>query len=146
MDKVIIRKKVISGINTEIIRLSKDNESIEKTIHRLGKEKILKFIFKEDENYNSLYLEYENFRGGRESKYFSWMYLLTPKYGVVLDSNIYIYKISDITMNNPSLDIPWYYAESKKYMGDTWWSDDLEILSDLKSLNVIDFIEKYKGI
>ena len=50
MDKVIIRKKVVSGINTEIIRLSKDNESIEKTIHRLGKEKILKFIFKEDEN------------------------------------------------------------------------------------------------
>lgn len=74
------------------------------------------------------------------------MYPLTPKYGVVLDSHIYIYKISDITMNNPSLDIPWYYAESKKYMGDTWWSDDLEILSDLKSLNVIDFIEKYKGI
>ena len=142
---MIIRKKIVSGINTEIIRLSND-ENIEKIIDRIGKEKFLKHIFKEVESYCFLLQEYKEFINGKESEYFSWIYPITPKYGVILDSHIYIYKINDVTKSTPSLSIPWCYVESKKYLGDKWWSDDMEILSDLKTLNVIDFLEKYKGI
>ena len=89
---MIIRKKIVSGINTEIIRLSND-ENIEKIIDRIGKEKFLKHIFKEEESYCFLLQEYKEFINGKESEYFSWIYPITPKYGVILDSHIYIYKI-----------------------------------------------------
>ena len=41
--------------------------------------------------------------------------------------------------------IPWFYADSKKYLGDTWWEKDFEIINDLKTLSIVDFYKKYKG-
>ena len=50
-------------------------------------------IFKEKEmDYDELYKEYEEFLEGKKSEMFAWMYILNEKYGVVLDSHIYIYR------------------------------------------------------
>ena len=40
---------------------------------------------------------------------------------------------------------PWVYMDSKKYLGDTWWFDDDEVLNDIQKMHMIDFLEKYKG-
>lgn len=39
----------------------------------------------------------------------------------------------------------WAYMSSKKYLGDSWWFDDKEILKDVQKMNTIEFLEKYKG-
>ena len=33
----------------------------------------------------------------------------------------------------------------KKYLGDSWWFGDDEILKDVREMNVVAFLEKYKG-
>ena len=35
--------------------------------------------------------------------------------------------------------------DSKRYIGDAWWTNDDEILNDIKKLLILDFIDKYKG-
>lgn len=41
--------------------------------------------------------------------------------------------------------VPWRYADSEKYLGDTWWYSDTEILHDLSHLDLLTFLERYKG-
>lgn len=33
----------------------------------------------------------------------------------------------------------------RKYLADAWWFEDAEILKDIQTMNLIDFLEKYKG-
>lgn len=41
--------------------------------------------------------------------------------------------------------VPWWYASGELYVGDTWWFDEYEIISDLSKLSMLDFFYKYKG-
>ena len=41
--------------------------------------------------------------------------------------------------------VPWYYQYGQRYIGDSWWSTREEILSDICSLSIIEFLKKYKG-
>ena len=60
--------------------------------------------------------------------------------------HIFIYIHLMIKSRKPKKNIlPWIYPESKRYLGDTWWSEDEEILNDLKKLSIIEFLDKYKG-
>lgn len=73
------------------------------------------------------------------------MYKLDDEFCVYLTDNIYIYHlVPSLEINNREV-VPWSYVDSKIYAGDTWWEEDEEILSDLKSLSIIDFIKKYKA-
>lgn len=146
MQKIAIRTKIISNVSSILIRESREKEELYDLVNRLGKEEILKKIFNEKEiTYDLLFREYENFKKEGTSSYFSWMYMVYPKYGVVLDEHIYLYRYNSQIYNQLLDYIPWGYAESKKYLGDTWWAEDEEILSDLQNLSIIEFLDKYKG-
>jgi len=41
---------------------------------------------------------------------------------------------------------PWFYADSKVYLGDTWWVDNAVVINDLSKLSIIDFLKKYRGV
>ena len=145
MEKIVIRTKIVSGISSAIIRESEEEEEICDLINRMGERELLKKIFDEEVLYDVLLKEYEKFRKGIESPFFSWMYVVYPKYGVVLDEHIYLYHYNPQIYNLCQTHIPWGYMESKKYLGDTWWTEDKEILRDLQILSTIEFLDKYKG-
>ena len=41
--------------------------------------------------------------------------------------------------------VPWHYADSKMYIGDTWGEQDDEIIESIQNLSVTDFLKRYKG-
>lgn len=82
---------------------------------------------------------------GKENECFKVMYKLDDEFCVSLKDNIYIYHLVPSLRINDRGVVPWNYIDSKIYAGDTWWEADEEILSDLKSLPIIDFIKKYKA-
>lgn len=146
MEKIIIRTNTILSVSSAFIKEYEENEEIYDLMNRLGKEGVLKKIFGEkEEDCYSLFKEYESFLRGEKSSYFSWMYLVHPKFGVVLDEHIYLYHYNVQIYEQYRNWIPWGYTESKKYLGDTWWAEDKEILLDLQELSIIDFLNKYKG-
>lgn len=114
-------------------------------IHRLGQDLMISQIYKEDISYDELKQEYLKFLSTSNSEYYSWMYLIDGKFGVVLDAHIYLYTFNDKVKEAQKNILPWIYPESKRYLGDTWWSEDEEILNDLKKLSIIEFLDKYKG-
>ena len=62
-----------------------------------------------------------------------------------LDANIYLFHLPG-QENSLFLNVvPWSYADAKKYLGDTWWESDDEILQSIQTLSVIDFLKRYKG-
>lgn len=146
MKKIIIRTKIVSSISSAIICESEEGETFHDVIIRIGKEQVLEKILNEDSvTYDALYQEYNQFKEGKKSSYFAWMYVINSSFGVVLDEHIYLYRYDMQVYNYQKEWIPWMYVESKKYLGDTWWNEDSEILSDLKTISVIDFLDKYKG-
>ena len=147
LEKAIIRTKIIPSISSSIICESEENETFRDVIIRMGKEQVLKKIFSEDSiTYDALCQEYNQFKAGKKNQYFSWMNIINSSFGVVLDEHIYLYRYNIQVYNAQKEWIPWMYADSKKYLGDTWWNEDIEILTDLKNLSIIDFLDKYKGI
>ena len=138
--------KIVPNISSEIIRESRDDESFRDVIVRIGKEQLLSKILSENSvSYDALFREYNRFKKGGESEHFAWMYIINSGLGVVLDEHIYLYRYNDQIYNDLHELIPWAYVESKRYLGDTWWNEDSEILFDLKNLSVIDFLDKYKA-
>ena len=67
------------------------------------------------------------------------------KFGIVIDEHIYLYHYELDMCKQQNEIIPWEYMDSKKYIGDTWWFDDEEIINDIQQLPLTDFLEKYKG-
>ena len=115
-------------------------------MRRLGTAQVLKEIYQDDVDPDVLGREYHRFLDGSSSDYFRWMYIVDEKFGVVLDAHIDLYKFDSQIAELQKERIPWIYPESKKYLGDTWWFEDDEILEDLKKLPVIEFLDKYRGI
>ena len=73
------------------------------------------------------------------------MYILADNFGIVINEHIYLYHYDlDISNQQKSL-FPWEYMDSKRYIGDAWWTNDDEILNDIKKLLILDFMDKYKG-
>ena len=102
-------------------------------------------IYKEDIPYDELEQEYLKFLNTSNSEQYSWMYLIDSKFGVVLDAHICVYTFNEEVRKAQKNILPWLYPESKKYLGDTWWFEDEEILTDSKNLSIIEFLDKYKG-
>lgn len=146
LKKEVIRTKVVDGILSEIIYESEGNETLKDLILRIGKEQALIKIYKEEHvTYDFLFQEYSRFRMGEKSRYFAWMYVMNPQFGVVLDAHIYLYHFDSQIYDMQREFFPWIYTDSKKFLGDTWWSEDEEILADIGKLTIIDFLDKYKG-
>ena len=70
-------------------------------------------------------------------------YVLNEEFAVRLDRNITLYHMP--TKESALGLVPWRYADSEKYLGDTWWYSDAEILHDMSHLDLLSFLARYKG-
>lgn len=43
-------------------------------------------------------------------------------------------------------DIPWYYINSKAFLAENIWYELDEIISDIKTMSVLDFIHRYDSL
>lgn len=146
MKRKVIRTQIVQGISSRIIQESDNDETLQDLDLKLGKNGILQRIFDEKAvSYEELLEEYDKFIKGQESSLFAWMYVVNSNFGIVIDEHIYLYHHNpDITKSQEQI-FPWVYMDSKKYLGDTWWFDDDEVVKDVKELSILDFLEKYKG-
>lgn len=147
LEQIIIRNALVKCVSSSLTYEMRDEETQGDTVRRLGKEGLLTKIFKEDKRtYNDLFEEYQAFQNGTPSDSFLHMYLLSPRVGVVLGAHITLYRF-DFEVYTLYKDlVPWGYAEGCKYLGDTWWEKDEEILFNLQHMSVVEFLEQYKGL
>ena len=140
MEKIIVRKKLL---DVGVLSMASDSVSFQNR----NTEFILKNIFSEaDASYSELKSSYNDMITCqcRANKYFEYCYRINDEFGLFLDANIYLYHLPKDNKLYSNI-IPWYYADAKKYLGDTWWESDEEILNNIEKFSVIDFLKRYKG-
>jgi len=80
-----------------------------------------------------------------DNNLFKCLYRIDEEFAVHLSENIYLYHLIPKNGEVYSSVIPWFYADSKKYYGDTWWESDDEIIDSLYNLSVLEFLKRYKA-
>ena len=145
MEKIIVRTKIASGISSKIIRYG-DDKTLFTLAQEYGLDSALKDIFGEsDLTYQQLYDEYKRFVYDGSGTAFSWLYKINSSFGITIDEHIYLYHYDSTISESQKELFGWEYMDSKRYMGDSWWFGEEEILDDIQRLSVVDFMEKYKG-
>ena len=164
---VVLRKNILpSGwFNSAWIELlgGKKIKDIENFLQRCGFPMLMEKLFREQTAAQSLeetelyrrFLALQSKVGGRtldpasqeiqlrQNEDFWEAYVLSDEFAVRLDRNITLYHMPK---SEPALClVPWRYADSEKYLGDTWWYSDAEILHDFSHLDLLTFLERYKG-
>lgn len=139
MEKIILRKKDAPHAASNYIKYESMGSPGDLT-------DFLKIVYKDPEPYELLKKTYEEHTRENKSDHFCTAYLLGKDLAVVIDQHITFCTLCERTENPNEKRIPWRYICSSRYMGDTWWFTDEEILSDLMELNSVDFLLKYKGI
>jgi hypothetical protein len=81
----------------------------------------------------------------KDNHLFNCLYKIDDEFAVHITENIYLYHLIPKNEEIYSLITPWFYADSKKYFGDSWWEDDVEIIESLGNLSIVDFLNRYKG-
>lgn len=144
MKQIIIRKKTVPALNSKVSLMGYGSCDI--SIPSLEKaDSLLKEALNETVPFKTLLQEYRQLMEGQESTLFGRMYQLSETSGLMIDQNICLYH-SDVCPvwvswgNNR-----WAYMSGKKYLGDSWWFEDAEILKDIQEMNLVAFLEKYKG-
>ena len=140
MEKVIVRSRISAHPSSNYINKHYENE-LQKNVNTL-----LAVVYEDDESYEKLIKEYNNTLNGESSTYFFCSYLLENGYAVVLDSHITIYKLCTPSKEKDENKILWRYYSNSKYLGDTWWFSDDEIIRDLSTLSIVEFLKKYRGL
>jgi len=155
MKKIVVRDKILERgqANSSYIYLCNDTDysSLEYFLRDYNYKLALEKIFGEE--INSELLEdsslYELYKLALESQqdndYFKILYKISDEFAVHLTENIYLYHLIPKKGEIYSSITPWFYADSKKYFGDTWWENDSVIINDLINHSVVEFLEKYKG-
>ena len=155
MEKIIVRDKILERghANSAYINLCNDKE-YNTTIDFLqdyNYKILLNKIYGEeiDCEYlesSKLYYSYLSIlETQKDNEYFKVLFRLDDEFAVHLSGNIYLYHLIPKNGEVYTSLIPWFYADSKKYLGDTWWEKDFEIINDLKTLSIVDLCKKYKG-
>ena len=67
------------------------------------------------------------FESGEDNELFKVMYQIDGEFIVHLTENIYLYHIATKKEEIYSLIVRWYYVDSKKCIGETWWEQDNKI-------------------
>lgn len=146
MEKVLVRKKVVQGISSRIIRTYENIDSLAELCLKYGKDMILSDIFEECKiSYHELNKKCHEFLENNSNEEFEIMYVLNSGFGVVINEHIYLCYCNEDMLNQQKGLFPWVYVESKKYIGDPWWFETDEIIEDVQKLSVVQFTEKYKG-
>lgn len=146
MEKTVIRTQIVSCISSKIIQAYNGDIDLKTLCEKFGINWVLEKIFLENTfSFQELLKEYEKFAEGEENTLFADMYILSPNFGIVIDEHICLYHCNPDIFYAQKNTLPWIYMESKKYIGDTWWFKDEEILQDIQKLSIIEFLEKYRG-
>lgn len=153
MEVIILRKNILElgYVNSAYISFREKTTTVDKLVKEFGWKQIMLKLFKENIDSDniedsSLFKSYKSLIGSeqKENGEFVKAYKINESFAVTLDANIYLFHL--FPKGEVYTDIvPWYYADSKKYLGDTWWETDSEILQNLNELSVIEFLSRYKG-
>lgn len=153
MEVIILRKNILElgYVNSAYISFREKTITVDKLVKKFGWKQIMLKLFKENIDSDniedsSLFKSYKSLIGSeqKENGEFVKAYKINESFAVTLDANIYLFHL--FPKGEVYTDIvPWYYADSKKYLGDTWWETDSEILQNLNELSVIEFLSRYKG-
>lgn len=148
MQKTIVRNKIVVGANSRFAMSVADFEfhTLNEYVMHYGKDYVLSELFMEDkETINILQEQFLKQMATEKSDLFFLMYQLDDEFAVLITEHIYLYHLENQLNIGGECLTEWYYANSVKYIGDTWWFDDEEILNDIVNLSIKDFIKKYKG-
>lgn len=145
MKQIIIRKDTVPALNSRVSLMGYESYDISIPSFETA-DSILKDALNETVPFKTLLQEYRQFIEGQKSAFFSRMYQLSETSGLVIDQNIYLYHSDTCPVWVNWEKNRWAYMSSKKYLGDSWWFDDAEILKDIQEMNLIAFLEKYKGV
>lgn len=153
MEKIIVREKVLrlgqTWSNFLDMTQDKSYNSTKELLKDFNEKEVLSRIFQEDVN-SSILVDSSLFKmytkalyDGKDNEFFKVMYKINERFAVHVSKNIYLYHL---TIKEQIYDVvPWEYADSEKFLGDSWWEADEEILENIKSLSIIDFLDRYKG-
>ena len=144
MEQIIIRKEPTPALNSRVSLLGYQSGDIPIVALETADE-LLKAAVNETVPFAVLLREYQQFVEGKESAQFARMYQISKTSGLVIDQNIYLYHCDRCPVWVSWNENCWAYMSSKKYLGDSWWFDDSEILKDIREMNLVAFLEKYKG-
>lgn len=145
MKEIVVRKKILfpGAVSSSLCKYSQDE--LKTIVKNEKRNELLKNIFSEEHTYEELNNSYRNLLRDKikSNDKFVVAYKIDEEFALFLDANIYLLHffkeevLSDV--------IPWCYADAKKYLGDTWWESDDEILRNIQKLSTIEFLRKYKG-
>lgn len=145
MKEIVIRTKTITDLKSKLI-LEYDDISLNNILKVKGIDYVLQDVFEEKEkSYHQLTNDFDKFIKDGSSLLFEQMYLINAEFGITINQNIYLYHFNSDSLKIQENILPWKYADGKKYIGDSWWFEDEEILSDIQKLPFLEFIRKYKG-
>ena len=150
MDKMIFRTQpswaFSSNLTHEFCNGSKSHyRSLKEIVDDKGYAYIIKEICEDTVSFDVLCEEFERFLADGTSELFTYAVRLNEHYAVSLDSNIYLYRFSPEDILEQQAVFQWQYATVRKYIGDTWWYNDSEIIADIQQMSLLEFLEKYKG-
>lgn len=144
MKQIVIRKDPVPALNSRVALMGYESCNI--SIPSLEKaDSVLKEALNETVPFKTLLQEYRQFREGQASALFGRMYQLSETSGLIIDQNIYLYHSDTRPVWVNWEKDRWAYMSGKKYLGDPWWFEDAEILKDIQEMDLIAFLEKYKG-
>ena len=161
MEKIILSKNILKKghVNSFFIYPieGKQYSNEKKMIKDFGLKEVVKRLFDEDiESDNlseaALYQLYseiltndkEEGKWFKENDKFIELYKINDEFALQLDFNIHLYHLLQRKESYMRL-VPWYYADSKMYVGDCWGDQDDEIIENIQKLSFIDFLKTYKG-
>jgi hypothetical protein len=136
MDKIIVRKKEIKGNSKDIFEDDVLSE------HQV----LLDFYDESEKDITYLKNAYEEIiENYINNEYFEVVYQIDELYllKITEEGHLYLYKndsryVSKLTS--------WVYIIGKMYIGNVWWASDEEVCQDLRTISLVEFLYKYKGL
>jgi len=150
MEKVVVRNKLVTSLLSNFIFFNNDKtfNSREEFLNFYGADKVMRAIFKEEETFAFLRKKYNEYVKSGDNDYFFEVTLIDDEYGIFISkksSHIYLVHLEPILKINNEKILNWNYCNNKKYIGDTWWSNNEEVINDISRMTMVDFYKKYKG-
>ena len=143
MRQIVIRKDPVPALNSRV-SLMGCGSSIHISCPETA-DALLKDAVNETVPLAALLEEFRRFTAGQPSALFARMYQLSETSGLVIDQNIYLYHCDVCPVWVDAEEARWAYMGSKKYLGDSWWFVDDEILKDVREMNVVAFWKSTKA-
>lgn len=155
--KIIVRNKVLHLGYVISASINFFHEPLEEllpaSIKGISTQTILKELFQDeiethDIPSSKLYQKYLSAKSGLvDNEEFYMMYRFNDRFAIHLTHHIDLYHLAvpDDEWGILASLIPWHYVDSCRFLGDTGWETDDEILENMNKMPVIEFLKQYKG-